>query len=345
MPETAAGGASRDAPAPRAPESALDVARLRSIRPRLLIALMAALAALVLFGELPGRPLILHVLQKLAHPCVFGLISIGLLALEQQRAAMRPLWLQYLSALVVATAIGGLTELCQLFTHRDPSLRDMLLDARGATCALAWAALFDSRVAPRAWQSLRRGACLALALALTALILMPLTWAGAGYAQRAWRFPTLFVPASRLDLLFVGLTSSAPELARVPAAIAHGAQETGLRVPLQSRPYAGVTLDEPKPDWRGYRVLAVEIGNNGRTELTLHLRVHDRQHDWTGPDRYNGELRLAAGQRRTFEIALADIEHGPQGRLLDLAHVAGVALYRAGSEGPGSFWLHRVELR
>jgi hypothetical protein len=131
----------------------------------------------------------------------------------------------------------------------------------------------------------------------------------------------------------------------VPGALAHGSQEIGLRVPLQSRPYAGVTLDEPSPDWRGYRTLAVEVGNNGRSELTLHLRIHDRQHDWTATDRYNGELHLAAGERRTFEIPLAEIADAPRGRRLDLAHVAGVALYRAGPDGPGSFWLHRIELR
>ncbi|MCX7058106.1 MAG: VanZ family protein [Proteobacteria bacterium] len=346
MPDPSRSDLPSDTAPERAPTSALDVMHLRAVQPQLLIAVMVALAGLVLLGELPGRPLILHALQKLAHPTVFGLIAIGVLALEQQRmTAARPLWLQYLLALLVATGIGALTELGQLFTHRDPSLRDMLLDARGTTCALAYAAVFDNRCRAGVRPVLRRSASWVIALGMTALILTPLAWTAAGYAQREWRFPILFAPASRLDLLFVGLTSSAPELSRVPGAIARAAQETGLRVPLQSRPYAGVTLDEPSADWRGYRILAVEVGNNGRTDLTLRLRIHDRQHDWTATDRYNGELRLAAGQRRTFEIALADVERGPRGRLLDLGHVAGVSLYRAGPEGPGSFWLHRIALR
>ena len=341
MPDPLPGNAPHPAPA-----SGLDVARLRSIRPRLLLGLMVALSGLVLFGELPGRPLILHTLQKLAHPAVFGLIAVCLLAFEQQRAGgARPVVMQYVRALLFAIALGGMTELGQLFTHRDPSLRDMLLDARGAACALVWATLFDARCRAGWRPALRRAIGLLVAVALSALILSPLAWASAGYAQRAWRFPTLFTPATRLDLLFIGLTASTPELAKVPPNVARAPHELALRVPLQSRPYAGVTLDEPSPDWRGFHVLVVEASNATRTDLTVHLRIHDRSHDWTAPDRYNTEFRLAAGSRGSFEFPLEDIQHGPSGRLLDLGHVAGVALYRAGPEGPREFWLHRIELR
>ena len=346
MPESQALGRTTDSPGEHGRDQRLDVARLGAVDPRVLIGSIAALACLVLFGELPGRPLILHVLQKLAHPAVFGLIAVGLLVLEQQRqAAARSVPIQYLRALLIATAIGAMTEIAQLFTHRDPSLRDVALDARGAACALAFVAAFDVRCRLPPRPTLWRGAYLAVALALTGIILMPLAWASAGYTQRAWRYPTLFVAATRLDLLFVGLTGSAPELTRLPSSLARSPQELALRVPLQARPYAGVTLDEPSPDWRGHRVLAVEVSNAGRNELLLHVRVHDRSHDWTAGDRYNAEVRVPAGTRSTFEFPLEAIRTAPHGRSMDLAHVAGLALYRAGPEGPREFWLHRVELR
>ena len=110
-----------------------DVARLTVIRPPILVAAILALALLVVFAELPGRPLILHTLQKLAHPGVFGMIAVGVLVLARQRTAgRRGPWFDYLVAFLVAVAIGGATEIGQLFTHRDPSLRDVGLDARGA---------------------------------------------------------------------------------------------------------------------------------------------------------------------------------------------------------------------
>ncbi len=328
-----------------AARSALDVARLATVPPRVLIGLMALLAALVLFAELPGRPLILHVLQKLAHPAVIGAIALGLLGVEYQRdPATRPLPNQYLRAFALATSIGALTELGQLFTHRDPSLRDIWFDARGAACALAFAMTFDARWRPVLTGAWRAGCALAGG-ALAALILTPLMWTAAGYAERSVRHPALFTPNSNLDLLFVGLTASAPELAHPPTSIARSGQELALRVPLQARPYAGLTLDEPSPDWRGHERLVIEVGNAGRSDLSLRLRVHDRTHDWTASDRFNGELRVAAGQRTTFSFPLTQIAAGPRGRPLDLGHVAGLALYRVGLEGPRDFWLFRIALQ
>ena len=324
--------------------SALDVARLAAVPPRALVGMMLLLAGLVMFAELPGRPLILHALQKLAHPVVFGAIAVGLLAIEFQRSSpARSVPTQYLRAFALATLAGALTELAQLFTHRDPSLRDVWLDARGATAALAFAMSFDARWRPmlnRAW----RAASLIAGFVLVALILTPITWTVAGYARRGLEYPLLFTPAWNLDLLFVGLTAGSPELSRVPASLATAPAPLALRVPLQTRPYAGVTLDEPSPDWTGYDTLAIEVGNAGRNDLTLHVRVHDRSHDWTINDRFNGEIRVPPGQRRTFEFPLAQIRLAPNGRQLDLAHVAGVALYRSGAEGPREFWLFRVEL-
>ena len=110
--EQADGAAGTDAA-----RSALDVARLAMVPPRVLAGLMALLAGLVLFAELPGRPLILHSLQKLAHPMVFGAIACGLLAIEFQRARpARSVPAQYLRSFTLAVLIGALTELAQLFS-------------------------------------------------------------------------------------------------------------------------------------------------------------------------------------------------------------------------------------
>jgi VanZ family protein len=332
-------------PATDATPSALDVARLATVPPRILAGLMVLLAGLVLFAELPGRPLILHSLQKAAHPTVFGAIAFGLLAIEFQRArSTRTVPAQYLRAFALATLIGALTEVAQLFTHRDPSVRDVWLDARGAAAALAFAMTFDARwrpILPRAW----RIASFAAGLVLVGLILMPLAWATAGYARRSLEYPVLFAPGSSLDLLFVSLTAGSPELARAPTSLARAPQEVALRIPLQTRPYAGVTLDEPNPDWTGYDSLAIDVGNAGHNDLNLHVRVHDRTHDWTATDRFNGEVRIPAGRRLIVEFPIAGMRIAPNARRVDLSHVAGVALYRVGSEGPREFWLYRVELR
>ncbi len=323
-----------------------DVARLTVIRPPFLVAAILGLALLVVFAELPGRPLIMHVLQKLGHPSVFGAIALGVLVLARQRSTpLRGAWLEYLLAFVVAVAIGGATEIGQIFTHRDPSLRDVGLDARGAACALALAAAFDIRCRPGRWQRRWRALYLAVAAILAGIILTPLAWTLAGYTLRAERFPALFVPATRLDLLFVSGGNGKLERAPVPPPLALVPGELMLRVPLVTRPYAGVSLDEPQPDWTGYRSLVVEVTNPGRTDLQLNVRVHDRAHDYTFEDRFNAEVVVPAGRRQTLEFPLEAIRTAPRSRLLDLGHVAGVALFRSGPDGPREFWLHRVELR
>ncbi len=339
-------------PTPPPPASAaaaaaprLDIARLTVIRPPFLVAAILALALAVVFFELPGRPLILHTVQKLGHPGGFGVIALGVLVLARQRwAPPRGAWLDYLVAFVIAVAIGGLTEIGQLFTHRDPSLRDIVLDARGAGCVLALAAAFDVRCRParraRRWRALY----VAAAAVLGAVILWPLAWATAAYALRGQRFPTLFVPATGLDLLFVS-GSARLERIPVPATLALRSGEMALRVPLVTRPYAGVTLDEPQSDWEGYRSLLVEVTNPGRTDLEFNVRVHDRTHNSTFEDRFNAETVIPAGRRQTLEFPLETIRAAPHGRQLDLQHVAGVGLFRSGPDGPREFWLHRVELR
>ena len=333
-------------PVPAASTPRLDVARLTVIRPPFLVTAILALALLVVFGELPGRPLILHVVQKLGHPSVFGVIALGILVLARQRPAPAsgPA-IDYLAAFAIALTIGALTELGQIFTHRDPSLRDVGLDARGAAAALALAAAFDVRCRPGRFAPQWRALYLGAALVLLAIILTPLAWTLAGYTLRSQRFPALFVPATRLDLLFVSGMGGKIERFALPAAQARTAGETALRVPLIARPYAGVSLDEPAPDWRGYATLVVELTNPGRSDLALSVRVHDRAHDFTYADRFNSEVTVPAGRREVLEFPVAAIRDAPRGRSIDLAHIANLQLFRAGPDGPREFWLHRIELR
>jgi len=340
-------------PTPAPPASAatsapprIDVARLTVIRPPFLVAAIFALALTVVFVELPGRPLILHTLQKLGHPGVFGMIALGVLVLARQRwASPRAAWPDYLVAFLTAIAIGGLTEVGQLFAHRDPSLRDVGLDVRGAACALALAAAFDVRCRPERRTGRWRALYLTAAALLGAVILTPLAWATAGYALRSQRFPTLFVPATRLDLLFLTGTSGRLERMPVPVALAQSPGEMALRVPLATRPYAGITLDEPQPDWSDYRTLRIEVSNPGRSDLELNVRVHDRAHNNSFDDRFNAATVIAAGRRQILEFPLEAVRRAPRSRPLDLAHVAGVGIFRGGPDGPREFWLHRIELR
>jgi VanZ family protein len=327
----------------RKPGSRFDIARLVVVPRPLLLALIVVLASLVVFASFPPRPIILHVLQKLAHPTVFGVIAVSVLVLELQRAPPRSrAWFGYLIALAVAVGLGGLTEILQNFTHRDPSLRDVGLDARGALCALALTAAFDRRLWTGKRPRLTRAACASLGIVLAVVIYFPLGLAAASYANRHRNFPVLFTPASRLDLYFI-----APDIHPATRVELTG-QDAGryaLLVPLIERPYAGVTLFEPSPDWRGYSTLVVDLTNPGSVDLKLIIRVHDRHHNGIYADRYNADYSIPPGTRRVITTPLAAIESAPRGRSMDMAHIAAIMLFRTGAGGPPALLLNEIALQ
>ena len=334
--------ATPDGPAP----PGLDLAALVHIRRSLLLTLVAGLLLLVVFATLPPRPLILHVLQKLAHPCVFGVIALALLVLQRQRAdaLARPVGLEYLLALAAATALGALSEIGQMFTYRDPALHDVWLDARGAVCALAFAASCDLRCRPRGREHLR-GVYLTAALLLALVIAAPLAWASAAYANRAWRFPVLFVPESPLDTYFIAITDRPAARTPLETPWSRAPGERTLRVPLLTHPYSGVLLEEPSADWSGFRTLLVDVVNPGRTPLELTVRILDRAHAGRYPERFNARFALPARSRQLLEVPVASARTAPGGWAIDLSQVASVDLFRSGAGGTRELLLNRLELR
>jgi hypothetical protein len=239
--------------------------------------------------------------------------------------------------------LGAATEVGQMYTHRSPSLSDVGLDARGALCALSLAAAFDWRV----WSRSRRPLAvhllgMAVFLGLAVLILYPLGHAAVAYARRAQNFPVLLAPATPLDLYFL---DQGPQTLETSSSGGTGPAVPVLRVPLVKRPYAGINLAEPSPDWRGYRELVVDVQNPGSAELNLTVRVDDRGHGERYDDRYNGVFHVPAGARQEIVVPLDAIAAAPRGRTLDLGRISRLVVFRAGPGGPDAYLLAGVTLR
>ena len=322
-------------PSGRAPR--LDVAFLEHIPSVVLLVLIVGLAALVCFATFPPKPLILHVLQKLAHPGVFGVISLSAFTLVSRNLqTSRATWLAYLLALLTAIMIGGLTEIGQIYTHREPGLHDVWVDTRGALCALLFAAAFDARLRITR-PAVTRAVVLTIAGLLSTVILWPLLYSGAAYLNRAYRFPVLFTPVSVLDTFFLE-----PTPLQIQIADEHFAR--ALVVPLKGHPYAGVTLFEPSSDWRGYTTLVIDATNPSTRDVDIVVRVDDRGRTLNYDDRYNVPQHFAAGEHKIISIPLDDIAHAPQTRILDLGRISQVILFHVGASGPPTLLLHQIRL-
>jgi hypothetical protein len=305
---------------------------------------VVALALAVLYVEVPGRPLILHSLQKLGHPTVFGCIALILFGIRRRIYPFGGIQRDYVVVFSQAVAIGVATELGQALTHRDPTIKDVLLDARGIAGALALLAAYDPGIRANAAARWARPLLLALAAGVVALTIGPVLWVGSAYVHRSIAGPVLFAPDSALDLLLVSLTDTAPELGALPANFARSANERALRVPLTTRPYSGVVLDEPMSDWRGYHALRIDLINPSRTDLNLHVRIQDREHDGLFTDRFESVETISANSRRWVVIPIETIARGPLQRRLDLTRIGAVTLYKVGNEGPRELWLASVQL-
>lgn len=299
------------------------------------------LLAAVVFVPVPGRGQWLKVLQDFGHAPAFGCIALAALfwIRTSREPATASAWAQYFIAFVVAVTLGGLTELAQFVVKRDPSWHDLRSDVMGAAAFLGLAAAFDSR--------LRRFAkigCLLPAMALLVAHSLPAVTMGRAYERRADLFPTLSAFADRRDLYFLQPQWSRIGIAALPAAYSSSGGEQGLHVILLAGDWPGVDFYEPAPDWRGFRALAMDIVNPTDQPLHLTIRIHDAHHNNEFADRFNGKFEVASMARSTVRMTVADIESAPQGRRMDLRHIADFLIFRAPDATATEFYVVAVRL-
>jgi hypothetical protein len=311
------------------------------------IAFILALLGAIVFLHLPGTSAFWHVLQKLGHSLIFAIIAW--LTLSVLRTISRrpdgPNTALYTAALAIAVALGAGTEIAQAFVHRDPSLIDVVRDSAGAAAALAARLAIESRAQWPAGRAYSRAVWTWGAIILVAGIVAPMAVCLAAYAHRRLEFPTLARFDSPLDLYFV--SQGGAELARVPEPKrwAAASSETALEIRLISKPYPGITLEEPYPDWRGRSTLAFDLTNPGRAPLQLVVRVDDQRHVPSYRDRFNREFTVPAGARVVFAIPLRDIQAAPAGPPMDMGHIARVLLFRNRDSQSNILLLTRVWLQ
>jgi VanZ family protein len=305
------------------------------------VAAIFFLLSLVVFAKFHEPPRFFHTLQKLAHPVTFGALALVILTLLRSHTP-RPFG-SYVVALLLAALCGAGTEVAQAFVDRDPSVLDVLRDTLGASTALAGFATLvpgsDAR-GQGAWRAV--GAV--FALLGFAVMMTPISISLAAYARRDLLFPTLFEACSTLDRYFIAGNGANIDVvpSTGPSSSACG---RALRVTLGAAPYAGITFEEPYPNWRSANFLILDLSNHGEIDLPLATRVHDLAHNFQFDDRFNREFTLRAHERIEFAIPISEIEHAPAGRLMDLSRIAGVAVFRARGDMTGSFEVERMLLR
>ena len=296
----------------------------------LYLLILFVLAGLLLFLPLPIAPTYAsRTLEDAGHTPLFFLVTLGVIFTLRDHARIRGAWL-YALAGVVGISAGFLSELIQMPLARDASWEDAAADAVGAILALAVYALFQRRTKLQLWQQL---GALVLALSCIAIFLAPIVRMMRAYVHRNGQFPVIADFHSRIELYWTLSIGVNREIV-----------DDALEVELVSDLFPGVSFHEPVPDWRGYRTLIIDLENPDAERLNLGVRVHDGQHRKAFNDRFNRRFELKAGERRTLRIPLEDIRKGPRQRLMDMAHISDITLFRFDPVGSRHLRIYSVRL-
>lgn len=313
----------------------------------LVVAGLVVVLAVGLSIPLPHQNRLLQEVLNSTHLFLFGIIALLLqpLGARALRTHARPHLWSYILAGIIATGIGGLTELIQYFGPRDADLSDFLLDAVGVTAFLLWKASYDSRLAATTETKRKRRPRLfrLVGIILIMLALLPLMTMATAFVARQNRFPVLHDFESYFEKPLFTLQGASIEFVPPPAGWTAGGGERVAEVTLEAGAYPGLTMVEPYPDWRGYSRFCFEVYIPGPDSVKLGLRIDDRVHNMEWTDRFGRALMLAPGPH-SICIPLTNVRQSPETREMDMAHIASVWFFIHNNPHSQVIYLDHVRL-
>jgi len=291
---------------------------------------MLVLAGLLLFLPLPIAPTYAgRTIENAGHAPLFLLMTLGLMFVLRVDPRVQGARLYAAAGLACASA-GFLSEVIQMPLARDASWEDVAADVVGVVLGLSLYALFERRSALRRWH---RAVALVIAISCIAIFLDPIVRMARAYVHRNAQFPVLADFHSRLELYWTLSIGVNREIV-----------DDALEVDFGAKEFPGVSFHEPVPDWRHYKILAIDVENPATEPLRLVVRVHDSRHNRMFNDRFNRNFTLAPTERRTLRIPLEDIRNAPRDRLMDMAHISDITLFKGTSGGSLRLRIHSLRL-
>jgi hypothetical protein len=309
-----------------------------------ILVVVIALLSLLLFVQVDGNQAWLKVALDATHVPIFAAVAVLLGVMLRRVDRPGPDGRRYLFAFILAFTAGVAIEYLQSRTGRPAALFDVGSNAAGAAIGLSVLALYDSARHRVRLDRVVRWMLVGAGIAgLLYAAWRPLEAARA-YLHRASGFPVLVDFRAPQDLYFVEIQGHTVEIAELPEPWALHPREYGLRILHGADRAPAVQIKEPSPDWRGYRVLAVDVTNAGDAELRLVLRVLDATHDWSHEDRFNRSFAVPARTRKTVRFSLEAVGAAPADRPMDLSRVANVMIFGRGPAVEGEIYVSRVWL-
>jgi VanZ family protein len=288
---------------------------MRLSRSSLVLWISVGVATLLLLAPLPLAeaverwPALMEEVENLGHPLVVAWLS-HLVFLRLRSGPCPTLRMASLWVLVLAACYGAATELLQSLTGRDASVRDALNDVLGAAFVL----LLHAR---RETSGRARWGIISVAALIGITCTAPLTVTISAYVVRAAKAPVIWNDQSMLLGQFAG---------------------------WKNEDLSAFVISEPLPDWREWLFIEMDIRNLQQEPLDIVVRVHDRSHDQSHHDRYNGSFILPPQVGETLRIPLEEIRMAPASRQMNLGAIQGIVVFSTASSQASPFHVSEIRL-
>ena len=286
-------------------------------------------------------------MKDFGHVPVFGLITFALFVLSINFG--RDAWpreVHYGVAGLIALILGGITELMQSFTTRQPDIFDYLRDVIGVICALSVLATWDKQLIHlrRLTQSPLKHVVRIVAMGMILVVLSPVVIWSQAYWHRSTSFPWICRFDAGWELLFVGTDKSELTVVPSPRDWKKAQDDHVGRIEFYPDRYPRIEIEEPYPDWRGFSHLTFEIYSELNEVITLFVRIHDSTHNGKYGDRFNSKIPVSSGLTRV-RISLDEIRKGPLQREIDLSLIRSIQIFAVDPPRPLTLYLDDFRLQ
>ena len=295
----------------------------------LLVGAVGAMVALHRI-ELPVNTYLWQAIGNASHVPLFGLLALAVLGISVRvlGSALPNPYLHYVVAVATIVLLAALSEYLQISSSRDADVMDFVRDVLGGVSTLGLYVTLD-RAMDKSWAKARRYTKTtvrvgSLLIAIVAFASM-LSWVIA-YSYRGQIFPSICSFESSFETRFLMTPGANLKLVPAPDGWAEATGQQVGRLTLQPVRHAGLTINEPYPDWSAYSFLCFDIYSENRDLVTLVLRVDDVSHNGHYNDRFNEGIVVRPGLNR-YRIPLREVRAAPVGRKMDMNHVVAIVLF------------------
>ena len=299
---------------------------------RSLIIPTAMVIGLLLFLELfePWRSnLLWRELFNLGHLPLFGVVSLFVLSMTRLVPALnRSLAGRYAAAFIVAALLAALSEIVQIGGPRDADVYDFLRDLVGIVSFLLLWLAFDRRAHSAVGTTSRRVILILIAVALVLTSASSVIRLSAVWAERDRAVPVLFTFENWWERPFITADNCVISVVSADMVWPDSAANHFLQVDYRAALYTGPIFQDFFPDWTGFDTLSLTIVSLSPQPERILFRVDDYHTRKDRSDRYERVINLQPGHN-DIALPLAEIAHGPKGRMLDLSRVKRIVLFSA----------------